>query len=128
MIALDTNVLVRYLVQDDPVQCALTNQIIEREENLFLSCIVICELVWVLDVAYHAKKKEIATVLEKILLTRQFQIEDKDDVWMALSDYSKSDADFSDCLIGRKNQTLGCEFTASFDKKATELHTFQLLK
>lgn len=127
MKALDTNVLVRYLVQDDPAQSAKANEIVEREESLFLNCIVLCELVWVLESAYQYEREVIADVLEKILLTKQFEIDGKEEAWMALSDYSSSRAGFADCLIGRRNLSMGCETTFSFDKRASLLDFYQQL-
>lgn len=127
MKALDTNVLVRYLVQDNPAQSAKANEIVEREESLFLNCIVLCELVWVLESAYQYEREVIADVLEKILITKQFEIDGKEEAWMALSDYNSSRADFADCLIGRRNLSMGCETTVSFDKRASQLDFYQQL-
>lgn len=127
MKALDTNVLVRYLVQDNPAQSAKANEIVEREESLFLNCIVLCELVWVLESAYQYEREVIADVLEKILITKQFEIDGKEEAWMALSDYDSSRADFADCLIGRRNLSMGCETTVSFDKRASQLDFYQQL-
>lgn len=119
MIGLDTNVLVRYLVQDHPLQSKKAAAFIEKncshEAPAFISEIVLCELVWVLESAYGYKKDVIIQALERILMTAQFKVENKDNVWEALSAYRRSKADFSDCLIGAKNHTAGCEKTATFD-------------
>jgi predicted nucleic-acid-binding protein len=115
MIGLDTNVLVRYLTQDDPSQSALANQLIEQtlaeEKKLFINHIVLCELVWVLTRAYDYPKFTVIEVIEKILLAHQFEIEDKSSVLEALNDFKTSRADFADCLIGVKNRNAGCEKT-----------------
>jgi len=131
MNGLDTNVLVRYLTQDDPNQSVQANQLIEQTlmegNHFFISIIVLCELVWVLMRAYHYSKSEVIFVLEKILLARQFEIEDKNTVRQALNDFKKSHADFADCLIGLKNSEFGCKTTLSFDKGTQSLETFTFL-
>ena len=128
MIGLDTNVLVRYLVQDDPAQAGKAARLIEqaadRGDRLFVSCIVLCELVWVLSGCYGATKAELVEVLGKILDTTQFEIEHKDCARAALADFRTHRADYADCLIGRIGQALGCRSTHSFDKGAAPLPTF----
>jgi predicted nucleic-acid-binding protein len=131
MIGLDTNVLVRYLVQDDPVQSRRAERAIAAAagagERLFLGIIVLCELVWVLETAYGYAQGEIQGALEQILLTDQFEIEESDDVWLALGDYRTSGADFADALIGRRNLGAGCARTLTFDRSLKPLETFQVL-
>ena len=79
MIGLDTNVLVRHLVQDDPAQSHAATQVITkrctRDEPGFINRIVLCELVWVLESAYGYSKDTIVVVLDKILRTSQLKIE-----------------------------------------------------
>lgn len=129
MIGLDTNVLVRYLVQDDPAQTRRANALIDRaaahESAMFISHVVMCELAWVLGRGYGYARTELAEVIEKILLGRQFEIERKDLVWTALADYKTSRADFADCLIGVTNDLAGCESTLTFDRSAASLRAFR---
>ena len=127
MKGLDTNVLVRYLVQDDPEQSRKAAHYIESNQS-FINDVVLCELVWVLESAYGYRKHEIADTLEKILLTSEFEIENRDLAWAALGDYRNSKTDFSDCLVGRKNAEAGCEETLSFDKSVKGLRGFKLLQ
>lgn len=128
MNGLDTNVLVRYLVQDDPAQSQRAAKLIEGAaeagDRLLLSCIVLCELVWVLEDCYDATRKELLEVLERILATTQFEIEHKDCTRAALEDFRAHRADFSDCLVGRVNRALGCQTTFSFDKATRSITTF----
>jgi len=128
MTGLDTNVLIRYLTQDDPVQSAQANQLIEQTfsegKSLFINHIVLCELIWVLTKAYNYPKSDVVEVIEKILLVHQFEIEDKNSVLAALNDFKTSRADFADCLIGMKNYNAGCEKTWSFDKATSVLDHF----
>jgi predicted nucleic-acid-binding protein len=131
MKALDTNVLVRYLVQDDPVQGKKAATYIEAaaegDEQILIGNIVLCETVWVLDSAYGYAKSEIEAAIEKLLESSTFQFEAKDIVWAALEEYRTAKVDFADCLIGRVHRTLGCEPTATFDAALRKLPTFHLL-
>ena len=129
MIGLDTNVLVRYLVQDDPAQARQANALIDRaaaqETAMFINHVVMCELAWVLGRGYGYARTALAEVIEKILLGRQFEIEKKDLVWAALANFKESRADFADCLIGVTNDLAGCESTLTFDRSAASLRAFR---
>jgi len=131
MKAVDTNVLVRYLVQDDPRQGRRAGAFIEAAgpdaEQILIGNIVLCELVWVLESAYGYKKAEIADTLEKLLQVAAFRFENKDIVRAALGEYRVAAPDFADCLIGRIHRWLGCETTVTFDTALRKLPTFQLL-
>lgn len=120
MKGLDTNVLVRYLVKDDERQAEKASVYIRKTvslgESCFINHIVLCELVWVLELAYGFSKKEIADVLEKILITKQFEIESKDIVRQAIHDYWHGSGDLADYLIGRINHDKGCDATFTFDR------------
>ncbi|MBI2980801.1 MAG: hypothetical protein HYY44_00580 [Deltaproteobacteria bacterium] len=69
----------------------------------------------------------ISDVLEKILMTAQFSVENKSSVWVAVHGYRDSKADFADCLIGLKNREEGCDKTITFDQSLKNLGTFQVL-
>lgn len=120
MIALDTNVLVRYLVQDDPKQSGeatrLIERAVEREESLYLSQIVVCELVWVLSYAYGFPRKEIAAVLDTLRRAAQLEIEGAESVRRAIDDYSSGRGDFADFLIAEHALARGCSHVATFDR------------
>src|SRR5688572_17571631 len=129
MIGLDTNVMVRYLVHEDPAQNKQANALIDRsaaqEKAMFINHIVMCELAWVLGRGYGYGRAAVAEVIEKIMLGRQFEIERKDMVWTALADFSASKSDFADCLIGVLNDLAECESTLTFDRSAASLRTFK---
>lgn len=129
MIGLDTNVLVRYLVQDDPAQVRVVNALIdgaaERDEAMFINHIVLCELVWVLGRGYGYARTALADIVEKILHAKQFEIEKKDLIWTALANFRTSRADFADCLIGATNIVAGCDVTLTFDRSAASSRTFK---
>ncbi|OGW47808.1 MAG: hypothetical protein A2V62_05740 [Nitrospirae bacterium RBG_19FT_COMBO_58_9] len=131
MIGLDTNVLVRYLVQDDSGQSRKATQVIAkrctRDDPGFVNRIVLCELVWVLESAYGYSKDTIVAVLEKLLRTSQMKIEDTQPAWTDFRLYQKGNADFADCLLGTTNRLDGCNETVTFDRAASKLEHFQLL-
>lgn len=131
MKGLDTNVLVRYLVRDDERQAekasAYIRKTVSSGESCFINHIVLCEMVWVLESAYSFSKKEIADVLEKMLITKQFEIESKDIVRQAVHDYSHGSGDLADYLIGRINHFKGCDVTLTFDRVLKQGPFFILL-
>jgi predicted nucleic-acid-binding protein len=128
VIGLDSNLLIRYLVQDDPVQskkAALRiDEALRSDEVLYLNHVVICESCSVLGRVYGYGFEEISDTLEKILSAAQFEFEEKDALWQALGDFRGSGADFADCLIGVKNLRAGCSATLTFDKRAARLAGF----
>jgi predicted nucleic-acid-binding protein len=132
MIGLDTNVLVRYLTQDDPAQAKTATRFIEqsaaRGETFYIPTIVTCELVWVLEDAYGFARPEIRAALEAVFRTAQFQFEKKDQLWQSLHDYRNGRGDFADYLIGRVAVDAGCELTATFDRSLKNSRLFQLLR
>lgn len=131
MIGLDTNVLVRYLTQDDPVQSPLASACIEKlsaDQPAVISHIVLCEVCWVLARAYHYERSQIADTLHAILTCREFSIESADLAILAWQDYQRGNADFSDYLLGRTHQRMGAEYTVTFDRKASQVATFKRLE
>lgn len=134
MIGLDTNIIIRFLTQDDVSQSRKVNQVIEKTiqsgNTLWISHITLCQVVWVLERAYKTPKDEILTILKSFLQTKNIQVEHDELTWNALQDYEKStQICFSDCLIGRINQNNQCDYTLSLDKKAAkQLKTFKFLE
>ena len=131
MNGLDTNVLVRYLVRDDKEQAvkasAYIQKVIASGEDCFINHIVLCELIWVLESAYGYKKREITSVLEKILMTKQFEIELKDTVRQAVNEYASGNGDLADYLTGMINHLNGCDVTATFDRSLRNSKNFIVL-
>lgn len=125
MIGLDTNILVRFITQDDAKQSAIVNRVIETELNEknqgFISHIVIIELLWVLKYTYQQPKESLILVLESLLATKQLLVDRADLVYLALKKYRSGNADFSDALILTVNEAAGCERTVTFDKKAATI-------
>lgn len=131
MIGLDTNILVRYITQDDPDQSEKAADEIEKglsaEHIFYIADIVMCELVWVLETAYGYDRREIIPVLENILRTKQFQFENKDLLWQALADYQNTNGGFVGHLIGRAGQRAGCLETLTFDTGLKNNPVFRVL-
>ncbi|WP_020558414.1 PIN domain-containing protein [Thiofilum flexile] len=131
MIGLDTNVIVRYLTQDDPIQSPLASTFIEQQlstNNLgVISQIVLCEVAWVLSRAYHYPREQVAQALHALLTCQEFQVECADLAILAWHDYVQGNADFSDYLLARTHQQLGADYTITFDRKAAHTATFKLL-
>jgi predicted nucleic-acid-binding protein len=132
VIGLDTNVLVRYLTQDDAAQARRANAVVaaalEKGERCRLDSVVLCELVWVLRGAYGCDKATILDTLERILATAQFDIGDKDLVRLALEDHRGGSGDFADYLIGHRNREAGCASTATFDRRLRSSAVFRVLR
>lgn len=130
MIGVDTNILIRYITQDDAEQSSVVNSLMEfyagHEQSIFISSIVICEVVWVLKHAYKYSKPQILQVLNTILATPEFCYEDFVALRLSITDYKNSSADLSDILIGYIGKKYGCDHTISFDKEALNLPIFQL--
>ena len=131
MTGLDTNVLVRYLVRDDPGQTAKATRFIEAECTSespgHISRIVLCELVWVLIGGYGYDKKDVLNVLEHLLAVTQLHVETPQAVKPAVAAYASGSADFADYLIVQTNRADGCARTVSFDKRAAKAGAFSLL-
>lgn len=121
MIGLDTNVLVRYIAQDDPKQSAKATKLIESlttDAPGYVGVVSVVELVWVLTGCYASTKNEICDVLETLLRTREIVVAQSDTVWKAIHLFKSGKADFADCLIERSAAEAGCSHTATFDRNA----------
>jgi len=123
MIGLDTNVLVRYIMQDDPKQSLKASKLIEslgEPDRGYISLVAVVELAWVLSSCYDLSREQLALALEAMLRTKQFVVEHADQVVRALRVFKASKADFADCLIERSASHAGCERTVTFDVGAAK--------
>ncbi len=131
MIGLDTNILVRYFAQDDPVQSRKATVLIEghltEHTPGFISIVALAETIWVLKRAYGLAEKELAAVLERVLQAETLVVEHEAAVATALSALWKGYGSFADALIGAINAQAGCSRTVTFDRKAVRLPGFQVL-
>lgn len=130
MIGVDTNVLVRYLTQDDARQARAAAAVLEREctaeQPGFLNDVVLCETVWVLEDAYGYTRSQLVPVLEQLVRTAQLRFSDVSALWRAIEAYRKG-FDFADALIGEENLRRGCRETVTFDRRAGRLPSFRLV-
>ena len=131
MIGVDTNVLVRYLTQDDLTQArkvdTFLSEAMEAGQRLHIDDIVLCETVWVLRAAYRLGKSTIVSTLDRVMSTTLFSFNDRESLRAALAEYRDGAADFSDYLIARRNTHAGCSHTVTFDRSLREAPTFQVL-
>lgn len=128
---LDTNVLVRYLTQDDPVQARKANAIIEgtlaKGGSCYVSVVVLCEIVWVLRGAYGFARNAVLLALDRILETAGFLVEDRDFVQDALEGFRRGRGDFADYVVGVRNRAAGCSTTVTFDRSLKGSELFSIL-
>jgi predicted nucleic-acid-binding protein len=131
MIGLDTNVLVRYFAQDDPVQSPKATEIMElrltEDEPGFVSVVTMVETVWVLSSIYELSDHEIASAVERMLQADTLVIQNEQEVFTAAVALKAGRGSFADALIGALGTWAGCASTLTFDRKASRLGTFELL-
>ena len=122
MIGLDTNVLIRYVMQDDPAQTKKATEFIEKhlfDNNLgYITLITLAEFIWVLKSCYGLSKGNLVEAIEALLTTKQFLVERKDAAWKAMRIFQQNNGDFSDALITVVAQNDGCTDVVTFDKRA----------
>jgi predicted nucleic-acid-binding protein len=128
---LDTNVLVRYLAQDDKIQSARATKFIETQlsdtQPGFIGLVVLVELCWVLKRLYSATSADLGQTVQDLLDSRQLMLEHRDVVIVALQTFISGKADFSDALIAAVAAGAGCSETVTFDKNASKLPGVTLL-
>ncbi|MGH6938582.1 PIN domain-containing protein [Hypericibacter sp.] len=131
MIGLDTNILVRYLAQDDPIQSPIASDLIERrltEENPgFISVVAMAEIVWVLERAYGLPDPDIAEAIERTLQADVLVVESEQEIFTAMIALKEGRGSFADALIGALGTKAGCLRTLTFDRDAAHLSGFELL-
>ncbi len=123
MTGLDTNVLVRYIMQDDARQSPKATRLIESldaDHPGFISLVSIIELYWVLTTCYELSREQVAQAIDLLLRSRQIVVDRSDQVLRALRVFDDGRADFADCLIERTCASVGCVKTVTFDAKASK--------
>ena len=120
MIAIDTNVLVRFLVEDDARQSAAAAALVERtvrdEDSLYVPGIVLCETVWVLSVSYRVPRIDIAKTLAELLRAKHLTFDYPDRLARAVDSFATGRGDFADYLIREDAIAAGCTSVATFDR------------
>ena len=131
MIGLDTNVLVRYLTQDDPIQSRRATELLEQrlteQEPGFISVVAMAETVWVLERAYGVADADIAAAVERTLQADVLVVESEQEVFTAMIALKERQGSFADALIAALGAKAGCSTTVTFDREAARLPGFGLL-
>ncbi len=129
MIAVDTNVLVRVLVNDPGAdeQCRLARNLINSHGDVWVSRIVLAETVWVLESVYQFSKEQIILVLEKLIQHPHVHLENSEMLNNVLTVFSAGNAGFADCLILSDAQRMQLVLY-TFDRKLSRLHGAKCLE
>ncbi len=131
MKGIDTNVLVRYVMQDDERQSALATKLFEAlttQDPGFIALVSLVEFSWVLSSCFDLKRADIADAVEQILRTKQLVVESAETIWKAVRAFRTSAADLADCIIERTAAAAGCSLTFTFDRDAARTAGMTLLK
>ena len=129
MIGLDTNVLVRYVVEDEPGQSAAAVALIDglmSSEPAFVSVVVTVETYWVLRRSYRLSDSDCLDVVDGLLAAAELRLERADLVRTAI-DNCRDGGDFADALIAGLGRNAGCRHTVTFDRRASQLPGMELL-
>ena len=130
MTGLDTNILLRYFAQDDPVHSAIATRIIERqlspEHPGFISLVTLAEVVWTLTSKYGLSRSETARIVEVLISAPNLAVQNEQEVAIAMSALYDGEA-FADALIAALGTWAGCTSTLTFDRKASRLPGFELI-
>jgi predicted nucleic-acid-binding protein len=125
MIGIDTNVLVRYIAQDDVTQSRRAAALIEKECSAdkpgYVGLVVLVEVVWVSESVYRAAKEEVSEIVRRILSTKQLVVQDAETAWKALRLFETNNVDFADCLVACSAVAAGCGAVMTFDKQAAKI-------
>jgi len=131
VIALDTNLLVRYIVRDEPRQTAAATRLIESactaETPGVVTLVVLCELVWVLGRGYGYRRAAIAGVVRGILAAEDLHVERAEIAWQAVNAYEEGKADYADYVIGLAGRGEKAEVTVTFDRRTSGSSLFRVL-
>jgi predicted nucleic-acid-binding protein len=123
VIGLDSNVLVRYIMQDDAKQSALATRIVESltvDSPGFVALVAVVELAWVLSSAYELSRSQLIEAFEALLRTKELVVERGESIWKGLRLLQRFGGDFADCLIACSAEAAGCKRTMTFDRGAAK--------
>lgn len=129
MIALDTNILARFITCDDATQAKLAKKLIltyqGQAQSIYINDIVLCELCWLLKSGYKYNKQQISAVLKMLLEIEEFAFSNSELILEATLLYKNKTGDFSDYLIYVINHSKGCQDTYSFDQQMITSNIFK---
>jgi predicted nucleic-acid-binding protein len=129
VIGLDSNVFLRWLLQDDPGQAAAADALMAMLTPArpgFVSQVTVMELAWVLRSGYGFSRTEVLEVLERLLRSEALEFDDAESVWEALVRV-RDGADLNDALIAETFRLYGCEEAVTFDRDAARRFGWRLL-
>ena len=130
MIGIDTNLLIRLAMQDDPVQCSKVDVFLaslSRKQVGFISLVTLVESVWVLERRYRLAKLDVIRFVQELLDAPELKLERESSVSQALRRFKASTSEFADCLIERVSHHAGCTHTVTFDIAASKSSGMVLL-
>ena len=131
MIALDTNVLIRYLTRDNPEQAEAARALLQgltTDNPGFICREVVIEVVWVLERSYRFSRERIANIVVELVATDTLVIEDDNDVAQAAAAYRQGSADFSDLMILSAANRVGAQPLYTFDRRFARLDGTELVE
>ncbi len=132
MKAIDTNILVRFLVGDDELQAKKVYSIFKKAESekkeLFVPLLVVLEMIWVLESAYEISRKEILESISDLLLMPILRFHQQSALQQLVHSAQGNPYDLSDLLIAYSAKVNGCEAVITSDKKASKFKLFELAK
>jgi len=132
MNAVDTNVLVRFIVKDDMRQANTAYDLFRRvekeREQLFIPIAVVLEIVWVLESSYNVSRTDIIAVISNLLAMPIFLFETQPMIQKFISSARENNLDLSDLLLAHSATHAHCDKVYTFDKKASKFKLFELLR
>ncbi len=132
MKALDTNILIRFLVRDDEKQAQAVYRLFKntetRRDTLFVPLLVVLETIWVLEAVYDVGREDILDAFETLLLMPLFVFEDQQAIRAFIASAKDAKADLSDLLIAASASFSGCDSILTFDKTASKIPLFEFVK
>lgn len=131
MTGLDTNVVLRYMLQDDPKQTPLANHIFDEKLSKqypgYITLVTVLKIVWVLRSLLKQTGTEIATHLEHLLVADSLEVQNAQQVFEAVFALRRGTGEFEDALIGALSAWAGCSTTLTFDRGALGLPNISLI-
>lgn len=130
MIGIDTNVVLRWLLDDDPRQKALADELfggLTAKRPGFLNSVTMVELCWVLRSVYRYSRDEVHDALEGLLTSEELEFDDGEGLWESLLE-ARAGADFPDAVIRATAEQFGCGEVVTFDRGAAERLGMRLLE
>jgi predicted nucleic-acid-binding protein len=131
MIGIDTNILLRLWLDDDPAQNKRIDALLAEHGctpgSLLVTDVVLAEAVWTLRSAFDQDEAAQLTAVRSLLEETAFAFEDREAVTRAVAQFEAGSCGFSDCLVVAKHAQQGCDFTATFDPSMRKLPGVKLL-